>query len=235
MQTVNLKLVEIALDHVGGTDFERFFQTFYPAIAGIEFIPLGGVHDGGADAFQGEGLFEGKARRPGTFYQATTQEDHRAKIRHTVKRLRKFGRDPKSILYFTSRTVSVIDKEQEALSDELDVSVTIRDRKWIAANINQSAQAAAAFRTHLEPYLSFLAELGGAKTIGMSPNIPARTMCVFLGQEIERRHGKSDLLEAVTDSLILWALEGTDPDAGRFMTRDAILAKVEDPRPRLLL
>ena len=42
-------------------------------------------------------------------------------------------------------------------------------------------------------------------------------MCVFLGQELERRRGNADILEAVTDSLILWALEGTNPDNGIFL------------------
>ena len=231
MQTVNSKLVQIALEHVNGSDFEHFFQAFYPALAGIEFVPLGGVHDGGADAFQGEGLFEGKVGRPGTFYQATTQEDHRVKIRHTVKRLREVGRDPKTMQYFTSRTVSAIDKEEEALSAKLDVAIKIRDRKWFVANINHSPQTVAAFRTYLAPCIAFLDELGGATTIKSSPKVPARTMCVFLGQEIDRRRGKTDLLEAVTDSLILWALEGTDPDKNHFMKRDEIRAKIEEALP----
>ena len=32
METLNHKLVEIALDHIGGTDFEQFFQAFYPTV-----------------------------------------------------------------------------------------------------------------------------------------------------------------------------------------------------------
>jgi len=231
MPVANLKRAEIALEHTNGADFERFFQAFYPALAGIDFVPLGGVHDGGADAFQGECVLGGKSGRPGTFYQATIQEDHRTKIRETVKRLRKFGRDPKSVRYFTSRTVSVIDKEEEELSAELDVAIEIRDRKWIVANINNSPQTVAAYQTYLEPCLAFLAEPGGATIIHNSPNVRARTMCVFLGQEIDYRRGRTDLLEAVTDSLILWALEGTDPDKGKLMTRGDMLAKIEGALP----
>lgn len=231
---VNIELVEIALERVSGGDFERFFQAFYPALAGIDFVPLGGFHDGGADAFQGELLFKGKTHhRPGTFYQATTQEDFRAKIRHTVKRLREFGRDPQTLLYVTSRTVSAVDKEEEHLSGELDVSIKIRDRKWIAGNINHSQQTVVAFETYLKPSLSHLGKLGGATTIGGSANIDkdVLTLWVFLGQEIERRRGNTDLLEAVTDSLILWALEGTDPDKNSFMTRLEIRSKIEAALP----
>jgi hypothetical protein len=48
---------------------------------------------------------------------------------------------------------------------------------------------------------------------------------------MERRRGNTQLLEAVTDSLILWALEGTDPDRNIFMTRSEILHKVEETIP----
>lgn len=231
METVNLKKVEIALERVSGFDFEYFFQAFYPALGDANFIPLGGVHDGGADAFQDTGLFEGKGGRPGTFYQATIEKDHRVKIRRTVKRLRDFGRDPKTLLYFTSCTVDLIDREEEKLSAELDISIKIRDRKWIVVNINRSSQTMAAFSSYLEPTLAFLFEPGGATIIRNSHNVSARTMCVFLGQEIDRRRGNTDLLEAVTDSLILWALEGTDPDTNKLMTRQEILTKVEAALP----
>jgi hypothetical protein len=50
-------------------------------------------------------------------------------------------------------------------------------------------------------------------------------------EEVERRLGKSSLLEAVSDGLILWALEGTDPDKKIFLTRDASLAKIEESVP----
>lgn len=231
MQTIDHNLVEIALERVNGSDFERFFHAFYPALAGIDFVPLGGLHDGGADAFEGDALFEGEGNRPETFYQATTQKDHRVKIRQTVQRLREFGREPTAIQYVTSRIVAAVDMEEEKLSDELGIAVKIRDRKWITVNVNHSTQTLAAFNSHLRPYLSFLQELGGATTIGTSTNIATRTLCVFLGQEIDQRRGNTEVLEAVSDSLILWALEGTDPDADIFMTRDEILGKIETALP----
>ena len=58
MQLVNQKLAEIALTRIGGADFEHFFRSFYSALTDIEFVPLGGFHDGGADAYHGEDLFE---------------------------------------------------------------------------------------------------------------------------------------------------------------------------------
>lgn len=226
MQSVNHQLVSLALERVDGTTFENFFHAFYSSLTGIQFIPLGGTHDGGADAFHGDRIFEGRA---GVFYQATTEEGHASKIRRTVDRLREYGRDPSTLHFVISRVVTSIDKEEEALSEEFDLNVKIRDRKWITSNINDSPKTIAAFHSFLEPTLSFLRELGGATTI--QQNVPARTLCVFLGQEIDRRRGDTELLEAVTDSLILWSLEGTDPDCDIFMTRPEILDKIESALP----
>ena len=231
MQLVKPELVEIALARVGGADFERFFRSFYSALTDIEFVPLGGVHDGGADAYHGEDLFERTGRRPGTFYQASIQEDYRAKIRHTVKRLREFGRDPKLVNYVTSRVISAIDKVEEELTEELDVAIKIRDRNWIVNQINRSHLTIASYSQHLLPHLSFLSGLGATSTISSSANLPARTLCVFLGQEIDRRRGNTDVLEAVTDSLILWALEDTNPDNNTFLTRQELLDKIENTLP----
>lgn len=231
MQTVNFKMVNIALDRVSGTDFEQFFHAFYPALSDINFVPLGGIHDGGADAFHGERLFEGKSHKPETFYQASIEEDCLSKIRRTAKRLQEFGRKPKVLVYVTSRIVKAIDKKEENLSNELDIIVKIRDKNWIVSNINDSPQTVEAFRTYLQPHISFLDKFGGATTVGDSPNIETRTLCVFLGQEIDRRRGNTDLLMAITDSLILWALEGTDPDANKFLTRKEILSRIEIALP----
>ena len=231
MQVVDHKLVEIALEHTSGTEFERFFHAFYPAIAGIDFVPLGGVHDGGADAFLAEAIYIRGNNRPDTFYQASIEQNYRSKIRHTMRRLLEFGRTPRILHYLSSQEIRNIDKQEEELTNELDAIVQIRDRKWITANINHSPQTVAAFNTHLRHKLTFLNEIGGNTLIADSGNIPTRTMCVFLGQEIDRRRGQFHLLEAVTDSLILWALEDTDPDQGKLMGRPEITQKIEEALP----
>jgi hypothetical protein len=79
--------------------------------------------------------------------------------------------------------------------------------------------------------VSFLKSLGGATFVRDSDKIPARTVCVFLSQEVERRRRNSTLLQALSDGLILWALEGTDPAKKLLMTRGDILAKIESTLP----
>ena len=229
MPAVNHKLVEIALAHVPTGEFEKFVNTFLAPILGPDFIPMGGVHDGGADAFRDLGLYE--TRRPGTFYQTSIQENHKAKITHTVKRLREVGRDPKTLIYVTAQFVKLLDQDELSLSNDTDVFVRIRDAGWITGNINHSPATIAAFESYLRPHLSFLGTIGGATVVEHSRHLDSRAICVFLGQETERRSSNSTLIESVSDSLILWALEGTDPERPLFATRDQIIRKVVDILP----
>ena len=54
MTTIDPRLVSRALADVDTFNFERFGQTFYGSIQDREFVPLGGMHDGGAEGFDGE-------------------------------------------------------------------------------------------------------------------------------------------------------------------------------------
>ena len=229
MPSINHSLVEIALTRVNPSDFEYFVNAFLPAIFGPEFVPLGGVHDGGVDAFQGTGLKE--VKKPHTFFQTSIQENHKAKIRHTVKRLRESGRYPKSLVYITAQSIKMLDNDEETLTTETRVFVKIRDARWIVANINHSHVTVAAYKSYLEPHLEFLRHVGGATFIEKPKHLASRAVCVFLGQEIERRSSHSQLIESVTDSLVLWALEGTDPDKNILATRADIIQKIEDVLP----
>ena len=229
MRQVNLKIVDIALEKVSTADFERFVNAFCPSVLGVDFIPTGEMHDGGADAYESTGLFEGK--RPGIFYQASTQEDHRAKIRGTIGRLKTFGREPKSLVYITSRPIQTPDSEEETLSAELDVFIKIRPRGWIVGNMHNSAAALSAFDTYLAPHVAYMNDAGGATFLTDSKHLMSRSVCVFLGQEVERRRRDSRLLESITDSLILWSLDKTDPDKEIFLTREEIQERIETAFP----
>ena len=110
-ENVHPDYINIALDKVEGFAFERFAQDFWSVLEGRDFVPFGGIGDGGAD-----GLFEcGKAR---TFYQFTRQENHRDKIRKTVQRLRNFGRTVQTVYYASSRVINHIDQEEDLLGEE---------------------------------------------------------------------------------------------------------------------
>lgn len=226
MSTTNIHpdLLDVALDRVEGFPFERFCQDFLGAMEGRNFVPLGGVHDGGAD-----GLFECGVDR--IYYQFTREENHRAKIRKTVERLAEFGRVVKTLYYLTARTVPHIDREEDLLTAELDVIIRIRDRKYISSHLNDSVGTIAAYDNHLSVFTQFLSRLSRDDTRVPSPHVHNPAAYVFLQHEATNRLGDRKLIHSLADTLILWALSETDPDEGIFLTRDEIDERIFDQFP----
>ncbi len=164
-ERIPVDIVQIALDKAEGFQFERFANAFYSSLVGISFIPLGGLKDGGADARDGA-IFE-DSMRPETYYQASVEIDAEAKIRRTVERLREFGRSPKSLVYLTSRTVRYSDRVERALTDELDVTIGIRDGDYITLHINDDPGTRAAFEEHLRRNTDFLRQVGDLVAVSL--------------------------------------------------------------------
>lgn len=221
---IHPELVQVALEKVEGFAFERFANDFLSVLEGRDFIPLGGVKDGGAD-----GLYEcGNGR---SYYQFTRQENHRDKIRKTSARLIEFGRNAKTIYYFTSRLIPHVDKEEDLLSEELDVAVKIKDRKYIMSHINDSNGTIAAYTNNLAVYTKFLERVGKSDESFPSASVNDPTAYVFLQHEVINRLGDRKLIHSLTDSMLLWALSDTDPDKGIFMTAGEISERIFERFP----
>lgn len=228
LQTINTDLIRVALDKVDGWAFERFINDFYASIGGGSFIPLGGVKDGGADGYESR-IYESQSGAA-VFYQASVQKDTEAKIRQTVVRLREFGREPKRLIFFTSQTVRYTDRVEADLTEELDVTITIRDGSYIASHVNDGPSSIAAFQQHLRSATDFLKGIGKSNFLAPSRHVKSPAVFVFLEQELNRRQGDYRLVDAMVDALIIWALEGTDPD-GHLMSASEIRQKIHQDLP----
>lgn len=223
-ENVHPDLIKVALEKVEGFAFERFAQDFLSGLEGRDFVPIGGVKDGGAD-----GLYE--CGRDRVYYQFTRQENHRDKIRKTVKRLQDFGRVVKTIYYLSPRVIPHIDKEEDLLTDELDVFVKIRDRKYISSHINDSMGTISAYINHLSVYTQFLEHVARSNDTSVSLHVQDPSAFVFLQHEVTNRLGNRKLVHSLTDSMILWALSDTDPDKGILITEDQIRGRIFDRFP----
>lgn len=229
LEEINTKLAKVALDNCEGFPFEEFANDFIAAIEGTEFVPVGGTSDGGADGVQEQGLYS--SDKKDVFYQMSIEQNHRSKVKKTIDRLVEFGREPKRLIYVTSQTIGTYDREEEHLTDKHDIFVRIRDGKWILANLNYSEATKKAYYTHLERYTDFLKDLDKGNKIKTSENISHPSVYVFLQQQVENREKDKHLTKTVADSLILWALNDTDPDQDRFMTQAEILESIKSNIP----
>lgn len=232
MEPVHADLVPIALDRTDGASFERFVNAFYPAIAGGSFVPLGGVKDGGADAY--ETPVHEEVSSPERYYQASIEADAESKIKRSVTRLLEFGRDPKSLVYVTPRIIRYVDRVERQLTDSLDVTITIRDGNYIQSHINDDPQTIAAFDSYLRQHTDFLRGVGKSTIVPVSKHVQSPAVYVFLAQELNRQDGDFQLVNAMTDALILWALEGTDPDRGLLRPTEEILDRIKGQLPSVL-
>ena len=223
-RNIHPDLIQVALEKVEGFAFEKFAQDFLSALEGRNFVPIGGGNDGGAD-----GLHECENSR--TYYQFTRQENHRDKLRKTVMRLINFGRLVRTIYYLSSRVIPHIDKEEDLLSEELDIIVKIRDRKYISSHINDSIGTISAYTNHLAVFTQFLENIARSDESFTSSYVKDPSAFVFLQHEVTNRLGNRKLVHSLTDSMILWALSGTDPDKGLFMSEDQIREKIFDRFP----
>lgn len=157
MSNVPPSSIPIALEKCSTSDFEKYSQSVLASAIGHSFKPLGGTKDGGADGFIDSDVRE-DVQRATTFFQASKEIDPAIKIRKTVRRLREFGREVKTLHYATSREVKHIDKLQSDLSDELDINVRIYDVSYFEQRANHSDDVKAAYYQYLQPSLVFLEE-----------------------------------------------------------------------------
>lgn len=230
MSDVAINGVQIALEKCDPASFEKYAQTVLGSVLGITFKALGGHKDGGADGFIDSDISE-DVSKPTVFFQASKEMDTEGKIARTVKRLREFGRELKTLHYATSQVVRYIDRVQNDLSEELGINVRIYDGSFFQQRANYSDDTKAAYFQYLQPSIAFLSD-ALAPSYPSSPVLAdARIVSAFLGQELERRLGMTRTMEGLSDALILWALEGTDPAKNLFMTADDIVAKVENVVP----
>jgi hypothetical protein len=73
MKTINLELVHTALEKVGGSQFEQFANAAFADLIGLDFIPLGGHHDWGADALLCTVTY---SKRPRVFFQFSVVQEY---------------------------------------------------------------------------------------------------------------------------------------------------------------
>lgn len=217
-------IIEVAFHASGGPAFERFCQAFFADVFGDRYIPLGGMHDGGADGVVLQYASE-VGSRPTHFFQASIEQNPRAKIKKTIKALQKAGRDVQVLTYATSQVVPMIDKLEEEFLRDHAVTVRIRDREFLISHINGSPRRQAAFNENLGQYTTHLKGPGVAPLPTQSNFMSDPTVFVFLRQEADKEEYDS-FVDAVTDSLCLWALQGTDPDAGILRTAEEVRCKI---------
>lgn len=223
---VNDTLFNYLINDISGANFESLAKKLFGSEYGENFVPLGGMHDGGADSFYLPSVFSGE--KPNTFFQfsITDTEKAKKKISDTIKSLRKVSRVPKQLIYSTSELIPKQDVLVSEIFEEYEVLLHIRDREGIKQLVNSSQSANKLF---LETFSGEInAVINSTSNLEGSVNhfVSDPTIFAFLDFELRDKFSKDILHDKILDSLIYWSLRDTDPETKKFKTRSEIIENI---------
>lgn len=228
---VNDTLFNYLLNDISGSNFESLAKKIFASEYGENYVPLGGMHDGGADSFYLPNVWGGE--KPNTFFQfsVTDTTNAKKKITDTIKSLVKVGRNPKQLIYSTSELIPKQDILITEVFEEYDVLLRIRDKEGIKQLINSSQTANELFLETFSGEINTV--INSAKNLSGSVNhfVHDPTIFAFLDFELRDKFSKDLLHDKILDSLIYWSLRDTDPDAKKFKARSEIIENINAVMP----
>jgi hypothetical protein len=190
-----------------GNIFEIFGNDFLSAVLGYSFIPVGRTKDKGIDAFQH--IFSRNDSQKHIF-QLSTELDHVGKIYFTIKKLQENEIEFDRLVYVTNRKINNTESLIDEVFDKTKIPLTIYDIRWFLVHCNQSAQTIKAYQIFVDTYLHEYSKPGKYQTVADLDS--DSRLFVFLGQQFDSNRDDLKLDDLLADTLILYALEGTDPD-----------------------
>lgn len=206
-----------------GWIFEDFAQQFLSCVIGYEFIPVGGSKDKGIDAFQH--IFKQKNKEKNIF-QMSTESDHKEKIDNTTQKLIDNEIEFDALFYVTNRIITNKDHIIDEYFDIHKKPLRIFDHGWFSSNCNHSDGTIRIYNIFISTHLHQFNQPGKSYIVS---NLDTDTrIYVFLRQQIERQRDLNQLDVVLTDTLILFSLEGTDPDKNIFKTRKQIYSDIKN-------
>lgn len=211
-----------------GSIFEQFCKQFIAAFQdSIDFIPIGGTHDGGIDGLDYSWTTTNRPQK--TIYQFSIEADGKAKLKKTLERLKTTVPNC-TRLYFVSNQI-IRDQHiliEEAI-DNYNIQLIIYDRDWFSVYTNKSPKTIIVFQQMEQQFLHVYER---SNTLISSFDSKDPRIYIYLRQQIENKNrdygGDTPihLDEILMDSLILFALEGTDPNQNILRTKQEIQQRI---------
>lgn len=224
MQGVNPEALEFALSKIDeGFVFESFAQSFLSAILGYTFLPVGGLHDKGIDGLEHTFQRNGNSKQ---IYQISIQKSVEAKINDTFKALKDNNIIYDSLILVTNQNVTNKDTLIDKFYDEFAKNLRIFDIKWFSTNVNQNQSAINAYHTFVENNIHEFNKPSKSFYVGNIVDDPR--LFVYLKHQWDENKNTLKLNSILADTLILFALEGTDPDKKIFRTSDEIRKAIKN-------
>lgn len=204
-----------------GFVFENFGLSFLGATLGYNFVPVGGVKDKGIDGLEYIFNKEGFEKN---IYQLSTELNSEGKLDKSIQKLIDNKIPFDSITYVTNRVVSNKDALIDKLFDKFKKHLKIYDQNWFVTNANHSAATINAYYTFIDSHLHEFSKPGKSYVVSNLAN--DSRLFVFLRQQLDSKRNDLKLDDLLADTLILFGLEGTDPDKDILKTKDELFESI---------
>lgn len=222
MDGVDLKAFEFALGKIeNGLVFEDFTKNFLSKILSYEFEPVGGIKDRGIDGLEHVFSRKGSERY---IYQISIEKACEAKLNGTVNKLINNKINFTQLYFVTNQIFPNIDKVIDQLYDTYHKNVHIYDLKWLSTHVNDSTATLGVYHSFIESHLHEFSRPGKSYDVSNLTEDPR--LFVFLRQQWDENRNDLDIDKILVDTLILYTLEGTDPDKDIFRTAEQIKEEI---------
>lgn len=222
MKPIDPKAFEFVLNNINdGFVFENFAQQFLSQVLGYEFIPSGGIRDKGIDGF--EHIFNQKGY-DSYIYQISIEKNYINKIKRSLNDLNKNNIKVDKFTYVTNQEFKKKENVIDELIDIYKIPINIYDIKWFSSNTNTNQGTINVFDRFTKDYLHEYNQPG--KVHYIDDFITDPRLYVFLRQQWDINRGSLDLHSILADTLILFCLEGTDPDNNILKTESELKSDI---------
>ena len=224
MTGIDPQAFSFAMEQINdGFIFEKFAQDFLGKVLGYSFLPVGGIKDRGIDGLEYIFHRDGFER---AIYQMSIDKYPKRKIEDTVKKLKRNHVKFDRLVYVTNIVVKNKDILVDNFFDTHNISLLIYDQPWLSSHVNDSIATVRAYHIFVDSHLHKFAKPG--TTFEVADFTADPRIYSFLRQQWEENRTHTDLSEVLVDSLILLALEDTDPDQGAMLNKEQILSKINE-------
>ncbi|MEZ4830046.1 MAG: hypothetical protein R3C61_27750 [Bacteroidia bacterium] len=206
-----------------GFVFENFALRFLPLILGYEFMPVGGIKDKGID---GLNYIYSRAGFEKNIFQLSTETNTEGKIENSLQKLIDNEIPFDSFVYVTNRAVNNKDRIIDKFVDDFKKPIRIFDQGWFVSHANHSDATINCYYTFIDSYLHEFNKPGKSYVVS---NLAGKSeLFVFLRQQLEHHRDDLKIDDLLADTLILFGLEGTDPDKDILKTKDELIVSIKE-------
>lgn len=219
---INKEAFKYALSNFGeGKIFEEFAHSFISQVIGDEFVPVGGTKDKGID---GSLRLYNRNTKPTFIYQISTELDAKGKIKDSIDKLKRNEITITQLVYVTSRKVNDKNNLEDEFLEVNDVPLKIFDVEWFASNVTNDERLALLYEAYIESNLHEFQKPDKQYIVGNFIKDPR--LYVFMRQQFNETNSNLAIENKLSDTLILYGLEGTASETKTLRNSEEIKSKV---------